>query len=84
MFLLSSDVNDQERFRRRRCVGIAGRQTFVPTAEDVVITKLRWSRQGRRPKDISDATNVIAAQTGTLDWPYIERWCDLHGTRAAR
>ena len=81
LFDLSSDSFDQERFSRRRRTRILGRSAFVPTAEDVVIQKLRWSQQGRRRKDCDDATNVIASQGSSLDWPYIERWCDEHGTR---
>src|SRR3954447_15899281 len=35
LFHLSENLHDQERFRRRQCVEIWGRQVFVPTAEDV-------------------------------------------------
>jgi hypothetical protein len=81
LFLLSEDAHDRERFARRRRLPIFGREAWVPAPEDVVVTKLRWSRQGRRPKDIGDAKNVITMQARTLDWGYVERWCDAHGTR---
>ena len=81
LFLLSDDAHDQERFRRRRRVRIVDREMSVPTAEDVIITKLRWSRHGQRTKDRDDARNVIAVQGDVLDWPYVIRWCDRHGTR---
>ena len=51
------------------------------TAEDVVVTKLRWSRQGRRQKDVDDVRNVLAVQSGKLDLDYIRQWADQHGTR---
>lgn len=82
LFFLTSDPHDQERFARRIRVPVLGREVYVPTAEDVVITKLRWSRQGRRSKDAADVRNVIAVQGDVLDWDYIHRWCDAHGTRA--
>jgi hypothetical protein len=82
LFLLSDDAHDQLRFGRRRRQQMADLDVWVPTAEDVIITKLRWSRQGKRSKDLDDARNVIEAQMGVLDWPYIERWCNEHGTRA--
>jgi hypothetical protein len=81
LFLLSDDPHDQERFRRRVAGDIGGRRAFVPTAEDVIITKLRWSKQGQRPKDVDDVLGVIKVQHGRLDLPYIHRWTDLHGTR---
>jgi hypothetical protein len=80
LFLLGSDPHHQERFRRRLPVRLAslGIETWVPTAEDVVVQKVRWGRH----KDRADAQNVIAVQGEHLDWPYIERWCEAHGTRA--
>jgi hypothetical protein len=77
VFQLSSDPFDQERFRRRIKVDFLGRQVCVPTAEDVVVMKVRW----HRPYDLEDAKAVIAAGSDRLDWPYIRGWCDLHGTR---
>src|SRR5262249_14086556 len=81
IFVSGEDPHDQERFRRRHRVQIQGREAFVPTAEDVIITKLRWSLLGQRHKDLDDARNVIAVQGDRLDWDYLYRWCDLHGTR---
>ncbi|MFA7236064.1 MAG: hypothetical protein WC058_04290 [Phycisphaeraceae bacterium] len=54
---------------------------FVPTPEDVIITKLRWSKQGRRVKDIEDVKGVLIVQTHeALDWKYLQHWCGQHGT----
>jgi len=78
LFRLSNDDHDQERFRRRTEVRLFGRGIFLPTPEDVIVTKLRWMRS----KDSDDVTNVIAVQAGTLDWPYIHHWANLHGTSA--
>lgn len=78
LFRLSEDAFDQERFRRRLTAKLFGRQTFVPTAEDVVVMKLRWFRK----KDRDDIRNVMTVQRGKLDWNYIETWCKRHGTLA--
>ena len=80
-FMLSDDAHDQKRFSRKVSGMIGGRKAFVPTAEDVVITKLRWSPQGKRPKDVEDVQDVLDVQFGKLDIPYIRGWCDQHGTR---
>lgn len=82
LFLLSEDPHDQERFARRRRVVLHGRDAFVPSPEDVIITKLRWSRQGARAKDIEDVRDVLSVQQEALDWKYVYRWCDEHGTRS--
>jgi len=80
-FLLSEDEHDSARFGRRCRVTMLGRQVSLPTAEDVIITKLRWSRGGARAKDLDDARNVIAVQGARIDWDYVASWCDRHGTR---
>jgi hypothetical protein len=81
LFQLSDDPHDQERFRRRRRGTTSGRETYLPTPEDVIIMKLRWSARVARPKDLDDARSVLAVQRSTLDWEYIHRWCDAHGSR---
>jgi hypothetical protein len=81
LFRLSDDPHDQERFRRRYCANFLGRNVFLPTAEDVIITKLRWAHQAARAKDWEDIRNVIAVQGDRIDWDYVLPWCDQHGTR---
>ena len=82
---LSSDPHDQERFRRRVQIPIPhlGCTACVPTPEDVVITKLRWSLHANRNKDRDDVRDVLTLRSESLDWEYIHQWCDQHGTRDA-
>lgn len=77
VFGLADDPFDREQFQRRRKGLVSGRGVVLPTAEDVIVQKLRWSR----PKDWEDARDVMAVQGDALDWAYIERWCEQHGTR---
>jgi hypothetical protein len=76
-FPLGNDPFDQEQFRRRRTIELEGRAVYMPTAEDVIVQKLRWGRT----KDAEDAKYILAVQGDALDFAYIERWCDQHGTR---
>lgn len=78
VFRLGEDPHDRERFERRRrqrvpeCSG----EAWVAAAEDVVIQKLRWARR----KDLDDVVNLLAVSGGMLDWDYLSRWTDSHGT----
>ena len=80
LFALTDDPHDVARFGRRLGLSVFGVSTAVATAEDVVITKLRWSRIAARGKDLDDARNVLAVQSGSLDLGYVRRWCREHGT----
>lgn len=79
-FLLGDDEFARQRWQRRYQTPLYDRSIWVPTAEDVVIQKLRWSRQGARPKDLEDALNVMKAEGDDLDWEYIRDWCAEQGT----
>jgi len=78
VFCLTEDEHKQERFRRRRMLEHEGLSIALPTAEDVVIQKLRWFRAKGR----EDVRNVIAVQAGRLDWAYVEDWCGRLGLSA--
>ena len=55
---------------------------WLPSAEDVIVTKLRWAERAKRGKDYEDVRDVIAVQgDAALDWDYIHRWAAEHGTR---
>ena len=83
LFLLSSDNHDQTRFRRKRAVfdESLNLEVNVASAEDVIVTKLRWSMIGKRDKDLDDARTVAGVVKEQLDWDYLEHWTEKHGTR---
>lgn len=81
LFLLADDEYNRLRFTRRREVGFEGTRVFMPSPEDVVVTKLRWSKGGNRSKDVGDVANVLAMRRQELDLDYIRHWCDRQGTR---
>ena len=81
LFGLSDDPHDKERFGRRKLIEWEGRPAWIATAEDALITKFRWAHIAGRRKDLVDASAVIAAMGETIDWPYVESWCDRHGSR---
>lgn len=80
LFLLSDDPHDRERFARRKKGNLSGYSADVPTAEDVIVAKIRWIHHANRSKDLEDVRNVISIQDDRLDWDYIHRWCTEHGT----
>jgi predicted nucleotidyltransferase len=76
LFHLSSDPFDQSRFKRRvKSEIIDGLEVSFPTAEDVIIQKLRWARN----KDFDDVVAILRVQTN-LDFDQINHWCGIHET----
>jgi hypothetical protein len=82
LFLCGDDPHDVARFERRERVRVLNREAFMATAEDMIITKLRWAMLANRSKDRDDVRNIIAVRASELDWNYIERWCVTHHTMA--
>jgi hypothetical protein len=78
VFLLGNDPHHAAIFTRKRRERIAmiDREAWIPTAEDLVIQKLRWARR----KDLDDVQNILAVQGDAIDSAYLESWCTRHGT----
>lgn len=68
--IFASTEFERSAFSRRRRVQLAGRQTCVPTPEDLILLKLVPGR----PKDVSDVESILLRHRGKLDLSYLERW----------
>jgi hypothetical protein len=79
LFEMMDDPFCGSEFARRvkKFVPLLQRHLWLPTAEDVIVQKIRWGRD----KDLIDARDVLAVQgPETLEMDYIRNWCSLHGT----
>lgn len=52
----------------------AGLRLSVATAEDTVISKLEWAKEGESQRQVEDAAGILRVQADHLDTAYIERW----------
>ncbi|OFW26263.1 MAG: hypothetical protein A3H97_23360 [Acidobacteria bacterium RIFCSPLOWO2_02_FULL_65_29] len=82
LFARSDDAHDRERFTRRQRVRMLDRVAAVASAEDMIVTKLRWAMEARRSKDREDIRNILVVRGPELDWAYMQRWAAVHGTVA--
>ena len=75
---LGTDPHHHEIFRRRLELPMPalGGMVWIPTAEDLVIQKLRWARG----KDLEDVRNILSGQGEAVDYAHLETWCGRHGT----
>jgi len=65
---------DREEFRRRVAARLFDIQLFVASAEDVIISKLEWTKLGGSQRQIEDVAKVLAAQSPSLDQMYLSKW----------
>jgi hypothetical protein len=74
LILLKSRPFDREEFRRRMPAKLLDIQLFVASAEDVIISKLEWSKLGGSLRQIEDVAKVMTTQWKTLDQGYLSKW----------
>jgi hypothetical protein len=64
----------EEEFRRRQQVNLDGTPLFLASAEDVVISKLEWSKRACSQRQIEDVAAILRVRWVELDLSYLERW----------
>jgi hypothetical protein len=64
----------QEEFRRRKLVEVADIPLFVASAEDVVVSKLEWSKLAQSRRHIEDVAGMLKLRWESLDRSYLEKW----------
>jgi len=71
----------EEEFTRREQVSFLDQQRWFASAEDVILSKLEWSKQGESEKQYIDALNIAKVQGDNLAVPYLKKWArdlDVH------
>ncbi len=71
------DAFTQSRLRRRVQAETFGVATWVATAEDVVLAKLRWRLQSRSETQWRDCVDIAKVQK--LDDEYLRKWAPVLG-----
>jgi hypothetical protein len=72
--VLKDEPFRQEEFNRRRKINYFGKDIFVVSPEDLIISKLIWIQQLESSIQKDDIKNLIAIQN--VDWPYIKNWVE--------
>lgn len=77
----SFDRAQLERRRRSAPLEASGRSVWVSSAEDLVLRKLDWYRQGGGVSDRQwrDVLGVLKVQAGRLDLDHLRRWAATLG-----
>jgi hypothetical protein len=73
-WILKRDAYDAERFRRRRAQTVFGQTIWMPSPEDVILSKLLWYKEAPTDKHLNDARGVWEMQKESLDLTYLRAW----------
>ncbi|MEM9860250.1 MAG: hypothetical protein AAF938_01440 [Myxococcota bacterium] len=69
-------------FKRRRMTRWLGLNVAVASPEDVILSKLEWSKMaGGSERQRNDITGVLASNEGALDTEYMAKWVARLGLR---
>jgi len=63
----------REEFARRQRVSVEGHDLFMVAPEDLIISKLDWSRETRSEVQLGDVRNLLAC-VEALDRDYLNHW----------
>ncbi|MBI4655505.1 MAG: nucleotidyl transferase AbiEii/AbiGii toxin family protein [Elusimicrobia bacterium] len=70
----------KESFSRRKEFELAGQPLWVITAEDLVLSKLRWMKSaGGSERQLQDCRSIMELNKGMLDTKYMEKWASVLG-----
>jgi hypothetical protein len=64
----------EEEFRRRQRVVLNDIPVFIATAEDVIVSKLEWSKLAQSQRQIEDVAAITRVRWAQLDRSYLEKW----------
>lgn len=73
-WLLTDDLFDQERFKRRQKIRLLNESMWISSPEDTILQKLRWYKKAKIEKHIIDAAFVYQIQKKKLDKKYLKHW----------
>jgi hypothetical protein len=63
-----------EEMQRRALSRILGMDVPTATAEDTIIAKLEWAKQGASDRQLEDVAGILRVRGADLDVGYIEHW----------
>ena len=73
-WMLRPEPFEMSIFQRRLMINFFGEQTWIATAEDIILQKLRWDSLSPSERQICDAAGIVAVQSDSLDRAYFTKW----------
>lgn len=72
----------EEELSRRSLQRIVDHDVPTATAEDTIIAKLEWAKEGSSERQLVDVAGILRLRGEALDRAYLEKWIDTLELRA--
>jgi len=63
-----------EEFHRKRKEQLLGKDLYILSPEDTILSKLVWAKQSRSELQHRDVMTILEIQAGHLDMKYLNKW----------
>ena len=71
-----TDFSDEE-FRRKRKEKLLGKELYILSPEDSILSKLAWAKESRSETQYHDVMTILDARAGLLDMKYLNKWAKI-------
>lgn len=78
-WILGKRPFDKDQLDRRKAKDILGQKIYFVSPEDLILSKLRWYREGESSKQLEDIESILKIQK-KLDKGYLKKWAKEQST----
>ena len=66
-----------EEFKRKRKENLLGKDLYILSPEDSILSKLSWAKQSNSESQQNDVMKILEIQAGHLDMTYLNKWAKV-------
>lgn len=77
--IAKTDAFSKQQFNRRQKIKIVDKTIYVISPEDLILSKLEWSRESLSEVQERDIKNILKTLGPSLDKQYLEKWATIKG-----
>ena len=66
-----------EEFQRKRKENLLGKNLYILSPEDSVLSKLAWAKQRRSELQYNDVMKILEVRAGQFDMNYLNKWAKI-------
>jgi hypothetical protein len=80
-FVMDNGPYNKLKIKRAVACDIYGQKVFFVSPEDLILSKLLWSKEGYSQKQLEDIKTVLKNPKIKLDFKYLNSWAEKQNTR---